>query len=331
MDSKFTILIEKLLAGHTLSADETNELKGLFLNNSNNPQIDQWLTERWLHSDFKDVPISFDRLKEHILKSEEQAQKGSVTRVLRRVSIYYQQIAAVLLIPLLLGFVFFSLRKAPEPGKFTAEAPLGQKAKVELPDGSMVWLNSGSKISYSSDYNKKLREIDLNGEAYFDVQKNKGKPFFVHTTSVDVEVTGTKFNLNAYGDESLTETSLLEGHVNLYLKDRANQKIELEPGNTISYSEKTNEASLSKLDSEATIAWKDNRLIFINDDFYKLAKKIERWYNMEVVYNPEDFQTNKLTVRLLEGEQLTKLLQIIESAVGAKCKVTGSKIYITKK
>lgn len=332
MNRKTTILLEKLIEGQSLSADEINELKTLVLTKNVSADVDQWLSDNWQGADSRDVPLNYDRLKHRIAQyNEQQARRRPVVNLLRQVGSYYRQIAAVMVIPLALSISYLLFEPAVPPVLFTAEAPMGQKAKVELPDGSVVWLNSGSKISYSSDYNRKTRELKLQGEAYFDVQKNTGKPFLVHTTLVDVEVTGTKFNLNAYGDESLTETALLEGHVNLYLKDNANQKLELEPGKMIAYSAATQHASTQELNAEAAIGWKDNRLIFIDDDFYKLAKKIERWYNMEVVYNADAFHSNKLTVKLLEGEQLSKLLQIIESAIGADCRVEGSKIYITKK
>lgn len=332
MSQKITILIEKLLAGQRLSAQEIDELKILIQKKPAPVEVEQWLTDNWQAADYQDLPLDYDRLKRRIEQYEAQrTRRKPVINLLRQASVYYRQLAAVLVIPLALSLSYLFFAPPTEPALFTAEAPLGQKAKVELPDGSVVWLNSGSKITYPSNFNQQTRELELNGEAYFDVRKNTGKRFLVHTRLVDVEVTGTKFNLNAYGDEPLTETALLEGHVNLYLKDNANQKLELEPGKMIAYSAATQRASTQELNAEAAIGWKDNRLIFIDDDFYKLAKKIERWYNMEVVYNADAFHSNKLTVKLLEGEQLSKLLQIIESAIGADCRVEGSKIYITKK
>lgn len=332
MSRYFSSLIEKLVAGETLTADEFNELKRLLLDQNERREVDEWLSERWIEAGYADVPVSYDRLKERLMAYQgKQRPLGQAPAPWKRISAYYRQIAAILLVPLILGLTVVLFQHIPQPGTFTAEAPLGQKARVELPDGSQVWLNSGSKITYASDFNRKKREISLEGEAYFDVRKNAGKPFWVHTASLDVQVTGTKFNLNAYNDELVTETALLEGHVNLFLKNDSNDKLELQPGQVISWSAATNVASTKTLDREAAIAWTDNRLVFVDDDFSKLARKIERWYNMEVVYNPDDFRTNKLTVKLLEGEQLGKLLQIIESAIGASCSVEGSKIYITKK
>ncbi|WP_372775321.1 FecR family protein [Mangrovibacterium sp.] len=332
MDKILSSLIDKLVSGQPLAGSEIAELKILMNDHTKAKELEQWLSDQWIAASSDDLPLNYDRLKNRIQQYEQKnTSKHSGGKYLKLFVRYYQQVAAVLLIPLVLGVLYGLFAQKPETNIFTAAAPMGQKAKVELPDGSSVWLNSGSQITYSSDYNRKTRDINLTGEAYFDVAKDAGKPFFVRTANVDIEVTGTKFNLNAYNDEAVTETSLIEGHVNLYLKDKENKKYELKAGNVIAYSGKSNEISTSTLDREAAIGWKDDRLIFINDDFFKLARKIERWYNMEVVYNPRDFQRNKLTVKLLEGEQLNKLLQIIESAVGAQCTVNGSKIYITKK
>lgn len=331
MNQKAHIILGKFILGESLSTYELRELKVLFLDNIYREEISQWLINNWDAAQFEDVEISYDKLKEKIDEYEDQKKFGY--RLYHKVvnfSRYYQRIAAVLFIPLILGISFYLFyAPAGEENFYTAEAPLGQKAKVELPDGSTVWLNSGSNIRYSSNFNKKNRTVDLKGEAFFEVRKNTGKPFFVHTPFLDIKVTGTRFNVNAYDDEAFIETSLIEGKVNLILKDES-KPIQLSPGNVMAYSKVSKEISTTKLNNDVAIGWKDNRLIFINDDFYKLTRKIEKWYGVEVVYNPEDFKENKLTVQLQEGEQLNRLLEIIETAIGAKCTTKEKKIYIIK-
>ena len=330
--SSIFTLLEKIIGDESLSVSELKEAQMLFQDKTNRNVVDKWIINNWESSNYDDVEISYDKLKQKIQQYENQGKIGYI--IYRRVislSNYYQRVAAIMFIPLILGisiYLFYS------PGShenfYTAEAPLGQKAKVELPDGSTVWLNSGSNIRYSSNFNRKTRDIELQGEAFFDVHKNTGKPFFVHTSFVDIEVTGTQFDVNAYNDEPVVETSLVKGHVNLFVNGQQ-KKYELSPGNALIYSKTSNLVTSRTVNKEAAIGWKDNRLIFINDDFSKLARKIEKWYNMEVIYNPNDFKENKLTVKLLEGEQLNKLLEIIESAVGAQSTVKGNKIYIAKK
>lgn len=331
MDQKSFILLEKLVIGKTLSVSELKEMRKLFNDKEHRNEIDCWIINNWKSAESDDVEISYSKLKEKIDNSENQKRSGrAIYQHVVGLAKYYQQIAAILFIPVIFGISLYLLYSPQNKENFyTAEAPLGQKAKVELPDGSSVWLNSGSNIRYSSDFNRKIREIELQGEAFFDVQKNTGKPFFVHTAFVDVEVTGTQFNVKAYRDEPVVETSLIKGHVNLFVKGH-DQKYELTPGNVLVYANSSQAVSMNKLNEEAAIGWKENRLIFINDDFDKLAKKIEKWYNMEVVYNPADFKANKLTVKLFEGEQLSKLIEIIESAIGARCEIKGNKIYVTK-
>jgi len=331
MNQKAHTILGKFILGEFLSIYELRELKVLFSENIYREEISQWLTDNWDDAQFDDIEISYDKLKQKVDEYEFQKRTGS--RLYHQVvnfSRYYQRIAAVLFIPLIFGISLYLFSSSEsEENFYTAEAPLGQKAKVELPDGSIVWLNSGSNIRYSSNFNRKNRTVDLKGEAFFEVHKNTGKPFFVHTPFLDIKVTGTRFNVNAYDDEAFIETSLIEGKVNLILKDES-KPIQLSPGNVMAYSKASKEISTSKLNNDVAIGWKDNRLIFINDDFYKLTRKIEKWYGVEVIYNPEDFKENKLTVQLQEGEQLSRLLEIIESAIGAKCTAKEKKIYIIK-
>lgn len=331
MNQKSHVILEKFILGETLSAFELKELKTLFSENIHREEISQWLINKWDAAQFDDVEISYDKLKQKIGEYNDQKRLGYVMyHQVVNFSQYYQRIAAVLFIPLILGislYLFYS--PSSEENFYTAEAPLGQKAKVELPDGSTVWLNSGSNIRYSSNFNKKNRAIDLKGEAFFEVKKNTGKPFFVHTPFLDVKVTGTRFNVNAYDDEAFIETSLIEGKVNVVFKGES-KPFQLNPGTVMAYSKSSHEIVTSKLNKDVAIGWKDNRLIFLDDDFYKLTRKIEKWYNIEVVYNSEDFKGNKLTVKLEEGEQLNRLLEIIETAVGAKCTTKENKIYIIK-
>lgn len=331
MDQKTQALLEKFILGETLPVSEMKELKRIFTQNIYRKEITQWLANKWDTAGFDDIEISYDGLKQKIRAYETQKRfRPAFYQHVVGYSQYYQRIAAALFIPLIIGIsLYFVFTPSGDENFYVAEAPLGQKAKVELPDGSTVWLNSGSNIRYSSDFNRKNRTIELNGEAFFEVEKNTGNPFFVHTPFLDVKVTGTRFNVNAYNDEPSVEASLVEGAVSVLLKN-GDKSFQLTPGNVLSYSKSSHEISSHRLNEEATIGWKDNRLIFIDDDFSKLARKIEKWYNVEVVYNPDDFEKNKLTVKLLEGEQLNRLLEIIESAVGAKCTVKENKILITK-
>ncbi len=105
----------------------------------------------------------------------------------------------------------------------------GSKSKVELPDGSVVWLNAGSTLTYDKDFGKENRAVTLIGEGFFDVTKNKEKPFIISTESISIKVLGTVFNVKAYKEDKQTETSLIHGSIEVTIKNRPNDKIILSP------------------------------------------------------------------------------------------------------
>lgn len=330
MDHHTQDILEKFVQGCFLSRSDLHKLRSIFNDDSRREEVNQWLSYKWENAESDDIEISYDGLKRRIREyRDQQKPRPGIYRHLVRISSNYQRIAAILFIPLVFGMLFYLFFAYGEKENFyISEAPLGQKAKIELPDKSTIWLNSGSRIRYSSGFIKN-RRVELTGEAYFDVKKAEGQPFYVSTPFLDVEVTGTQFNINAYDDEACIKTGLVEGKVNVILKNQR-QTIGLEPGKVLSWSKETHTFSTSDLNEEVTTSWKENRLIFINDDFSSLVRKMEKWYNVDVVYDPGKFKDNKLTVQLLEGEQLDQLLKIIETAIGARCTISGSKIYITK-
>src|SRR4030095_9403678 len=136
------------------------------------------------------------------------------------------------------GIYFFSKEKTPEVVASEAMSSVatknGNRTKIVLPDGSQVWLNAGSNLDYNNlNFNKDVREVSLNGEAYFDVAKNAGKPFIIHTKKMDIKVLGTTFNVRSYSDEKITEAALIKGSIEVTLKDRKDQKIILKPNEKI--------------------------------------------------------------------------------------------------
>jgi transmembrane sensor len=187
----------------------------------------------------------------------------------------------------------------------------GNRTKIVLPDGSQVWLNAGSNLDYNNSvFNKDLREVTLNGEAYFDVTKNADKPFIIHTRKMDVRVIGTVFNVRSYNDEKTAEASLIRGSIEVTLKDRKDQKIVLKPNEKISIATQEAEAALSKPGKTPgvkntgsipqilvkdlkpstrydniipEIAWTQNKLFFEDESLENIAPMMERWFGKKVV------------------------------------------------
>lgn len=212
----------------------------------------------------------------------------------------------------LLGFIFWPKNTKTNPliqktgPDIEVLTAMGKKDKVILPDGTQVWLNGQSKLSYSKDFGLKNREVRLSGEAYFDVVKNENLPFYITTADIKIKVTGTAFNLKAYPDESITETSLVRGKVEVTVNARPSEKYILHPNEKLVVRDQepttdkgTNTLNgrvkrtlpfiqLQKLqlpDNDSIISeasWVYNRLIFDDDSFEQIAKKMTRWYGVEV-------------------------------------------------
>jgi ferric-dicitrate binding protein FerR (iron transport regulator) len=174
---------------------------------------------------------------------------------------------------------------------------------MQLPDGSQVWLNSGSTLKFSNDFLKN-RDVELEGEAFFDVVKTK-VPFQIHTDYGVVKVLGTAFNVDAYPDEGFSAT--LERGVIEFLSNNEEKKI-LKPGDQVRVV--GNDITLEKVDTQIFTSWRDGRLIFTREPFPAMIKKLERWYNVNIQYSASDFEGLWFS-GTVEGESITEVMEMV--------------------
>jgi hypothetical protein len=204
------------------------------------------------------------------------------------------------------------------------ETPVGGKYQVNLPDGSKVWLNSSSSLRFSALFNGDTREVELSGEAYFDVSKNKSKPFKVITKDQIVEVLGTQFNINSYSDEGSIKTTLIEGSVKIIYKDKV---VLLSPGQQ--FQPKESMSKVVEADTEEVVAWKDGYFVFKNEDIRSIMRKLSRWYNVEVNYNgniPEvGFGGN-----ISRSKDISEVLDVLQLTNAVHFKVEGRRITVMR-
>lgn len=205
----------------------------------------------------------------------------------------------------------------------TLSTPTGGQYNIVLADGTKVFLNAVSSIKYPTQFNGDQRVVELDGEAYFEVAKNKNKPFIVKSGVHNIEVLGTHFNVHAYDNESAIKTTLLEGSVAVSSK---NQKIVLKPGQQSSVSANSNKIGIKEVDTEAAIAWKNGRFKFDNADLKSVMKQLERWYGIKVEYRGDvsDVRFNGGTFR---NKNLSEVLKVLELS-NIKFKVEGKTIIV---
>ena len=183
--------------------------------------------------------------------------------------------AAFLTIPLflsslVLGYLYFSGTETDEKYAEVVTAT-GSVIRYELPDHSVVWLNAGSTLRYPTTFKKDNRLVELKGEAYFEVQADKDRPFYVNTPNgLSVYVYGTKFNVAAYEDDNYIETVLEKGKVNVITPDQ--ETIVLAPGEQLLYDKQSQQLKKNKVDVYGKIAWKDGKLIFRNASLEEILK-----------------------------------------------------------
>jgi transmembrane sensor len=220
---------------------------------------------------------------------------------------------------------------------FSVEAPRGAKSLVNLADGSQVWLNAGSSLRYPLKFNRSNRDVFLQGEAYFVVAKRKDLPFRVHASDVVVEALGTEFNVKAYPEEGRIETTLVKGAVSITGAHLNKESIVLKPNQKASFvtgiqpdnvpliAESSHDAAISpviamqparirlenNVNTEPIISWKDKRWIFVRESIESLAIKLERQYDVKVVFLDDRIREFHLS-GTLEEESIEQVLQAVQ-------------------
>lgn len=207
----------------------------------------------------------------------------------------------------------------------TLSTAKGQTFQLRLPDGSLVFLNAASSLTYTSSLlDKGKRVVKLQGEGYFEISKDKAHPFVVKTAKQEVEVLGTHFNINSYENEPTEKTTLLEGSVRI---TAGNNQETLKPGEQGKL--EGNKLSIDKVDTDLAVAWKNNDFMFKSEPIDGVMRMVERWYNVEVVYIGN--KTNeKFSGAVSRFDNVSSLLSIIESTGAAHFKIEGRKIYVSK-
>lgn len=199
-------------------------------------------------------------------------------------------------------------------------SPLGQMTNIELPDGTRVMLNSGTSITYNGSYSSGERVVTLSGEAYFDVAKDQKHPFVVQTSSLNFVVHGTSFNIEAYPEEKIISTTLVEG--SLGVKNKADKELLLlVPGENAHFDVNTSKITLSKVDTELYTSWKEGLITFRNEKLKDIARKIERWYNVEVIIKNPKLGEESYMGTIMKNKPIDQILEVLQLTSSLKYKI----------
>lgn len=244
-----------------------------------------------LDPDKMDHPLlesSYSELKNKLVIKQQFKSVRPIKLKSRIFSVW--KIAAMLLLAAISGFMAaYLLAGRPNTQTntvwFETQVPRGEKSLLLLPDGSKVWLNSESSLSYPGNFMEGNRNVKLNGEAYFEVAKHNGSVFTVETPDYNVRVLGTKFNLMAYENFYRTETTLIEGKIEI---QKGKQIIKVAPGQTFTY--KDNQFFSKETTAAKSSRWKDDVFDFDQITFQEMVIRLERWYDVDIEIRSDELK-----------------------------------------
>lgn len=355
LDDRLAMLVSRKLSGEA-TKEELVELEGLLKNSPNEEYFAALLQSYW--GGYAPQPL-VDRESHFrkILKVTDK--KNDVTRSFKLKNPFFVKIAiaAGFIGLILFGYYLFNLKFSDKPDGREVAAIRGSKSFVTLPEGSLVWLNSDSRIYYDKDFNKQTREVTLEGEAYFDVKKDSKRPFIVHTREIDIRVLGTAFNVKSYSGDKSVETTLIRGAVEITNKlDPTAPKILLKPLEKFTVSKDVLEnrkagymlqLSVTEIQKKIPIvsisplkervvdstfietSWMFNRLQFDGDSFEELSHKMERWFNVQIIFKDNSVSQSRLT-GVFEDETIEQALKALQIIKPFKYKIKKNVVEISK-
>lgn len=297
-----------------------------------------WIESHDSINDQKQIEKSWQTLEQSIRTLEET--KPQTTKTL---SFNWKKLAIAATITLLLSITLFFVTRQFKPNDFSVSVneinvPFGSRTNIILPDGTTVWLNSGSKLTYNSDYGKVNRKVSLQGEAFFNVKHNEGSNFIVKTSDLEIQDLGTEFVVKAYPDESLIETILINGKVEISKTNNVQDKMHytLEPKQKLTYNKLLQDNKNGNIkvthvnDPQDYASWKDGKLIINSENLEELALKLERFYNVKITFQDSSVKSFKFS-GTLEDLTVEEVFMAISKTAPIEFKITKNNIYLKMK
>lgn len=263
------------------------------------------------------------------------------------------KIAAAILLIGFIGFIYqnYNNKKSDETVAVAQvfKTKTGERKKITLSDGTTVLLNAKSSLSISKDFNTKLREVVLTGEAYFDVVHNKEKPFQVHTAEFNINVLGTSFNVKAYPDEVTSEATLINGLITMEAVNGNGGTITLKPSQKVTFYKNLPQTQAKKVlkpastRPEITInhytvikdstivetAWTKNRIEIYDQDFDEIKGVLEKWFNVEIKFADPEIEKYRFTATFI-NENIDQVMSTLQKVENFKYEIKGNQVIISK-
>lgn len=323
-------LVERYFEGSITEA-EIKELSDWI---KNDYRLQKWLEQAIVNSDATiDPTLSnklFARIKEQTIGAEGTPDvEIPISKVTKSVRFSSWRWAAAILLPICIAFFAYYLVNVPQSvgAPFIVKAEKGDKATVELPDGTNVVLNSASQLSYLSSFGEKVRKVELKGEAYFKVTHDEKRSFIVQVGDLEVKVLGTSFNISAYEDVKDVTVVLLEGKVGVFTRETSHI---MHPGDKIEYNKNTHKIVSSKVHPADYIEWTKGNLYFEKESLENIMKTLSRIYDVEIRFESGQL-TKEYFTGTIPGGGIQNALEIVMLTSPFYYEMDGSAIVLKEK
>jgi len=336
MDTIWSI-IGKNLEG-TVSPDEEKALNEWINSSTTNKRVYFQIKELWYHkqdqTNNSQAIAAYDKLINRIKFAEVIKTQSRVQRISTQVN-QFVKYAAIIFFFLSFSFLsYYYISEENSKNEFcTISVPKGNKSEIVLPDGSKIWLNNNSRLTYPKKFNKSERNVELIGEGYFEVQRNTKIPFIVKTSDVSIKVLGTKFNISAYPNDKFIETTLISGKVTVQSNEDPEVVSTLNPGESMSFDKISNHTAIAHVDTKFYTYWMKGEFVFKDEKFETLAKRIERIYNVEIIFEDQTLKEKTYTGDFRVDDNIYSILEIFKRSTSVPIEyiTDRNKITIRKK
>lgn len=288
-----------------LSAEEMPEFKQMMSDEGNRQQYEK----------ARKIREALPHLSGITAESKTRSWQKVESRIRRRKVLQmtsFLKYAALVLLAFFAGNLLKPLLVADREIRYSEiSVPFGQMSQLTLSDGTRVWLNSGTTLRYPERFAETRRTVSVEGEAFFEVARMPDKPFFIQTDDLQVEVLGTSFNLSAYPADASTSVTLVEGSVSV--NDVAGKSIaRLKPGQTATMGKNGSVLHISNVKTGFYAAWKEGKIYFEDEPLDEIARKLERWFNVEITFSEEALKSLRFSGTILKNKPIDQIMQALQ-------------------
>lgn len=334
--------IDELIAGYftqELNKEELTELKQWLKASIHNKTHFLQAQEVWLSSISANNTIRFDAEKafQRFLASTNTINKKNENAISTKhktglFEFSFRKVAAAIAVIVVftgIGYWAGNKHNFEQLANVKVEAPFGSKTKMYLPDGTLVWLNAGSTLSYNQEFGVENRNIELIGEGYFEVTKNRNLPFYVKTNEMTVHVLGTKFNFRNYGDEDEACVTLIEGKVHLNDNTKHNRGYILMPNQQAVFDKNDKNIAINTVKAKYTSDWTKGLISFDEEKLSNIVRELERLYNVRITIADDSLLKYRFYGNFTRTEQsIEDVLNVLESTGKLNYEQNGKEITL---